>query len=147
MKAAAAPFIALMLFAAACASTKPVPITAGDICFHCRKMIIEPNMAAQVIGQTQHAFKFSSVGCLTDYLRDRPDENPRAIYVTDYSRGKMLAARGARYVKFTVDPRTNTTDYAAFRQEEEAEQFAAEHRSAVVTWNDVLQDRMGQHVH
>jgi copper chaperone NosL len=144
---ALAPFIGVLLFATACASSKPVPITAGDVCFHCRKMIVEPNMAAEVIGQTQHAFKFSSVGCLTEYLRDRPNENPRAIFVTDYSRGKMLAASKAHYVKFKVDQRTNAMDYAAFRESQDATQFAAQHSSGVVTWNDVIKDSTVLHVH
>jgi nitrous oxide reductase accessory protein NosL len=144
---ALASFIAVMLFASACSSTKPVPIKAGDVCFHCRQMIIDTKMATEVIGQTQHAFKFSSVGCLTEYLRDRPNENPRAIFVTDYPRGKMIAANGAKYVKFKVDQRTNAMDYAAFSETDDAQQFAAQHNSTVVPWGDVMKDNTVLHVH
>jgi copper chaperone NosL len=142
-----APFIAVMLVASACSSTTPVPIKAGDVCFHCRQMIIDTNMAAEVIGQTQHAFKFSSVGCLTEYLRDRPNDNPRAIFVTDYPRGKMIPASGARYVKFTVNQRTNAMDYAAFSESEAAQQFAQQHESTVLAWNDVMKDDSMLHAH
>jgi len=42
-------------------------------------------------------------------------EEARAIFVTDYTRGKMLPADDAYYVKMVVEPRTGAVDYAAFR--------------------------------
>jgi copper chaperone NosL len=136
-----APFLIVLLFVSACATTTPVPIRAGDICFHCRRTIADPALAAEVIAESQHAFKFASVGCLTEYLREHSSEDVRAIFVTDYTRGKMLPADDAYYVKMVVEPRTNAMDYAAFRSRENAVVFAQEHKQQVVEWEQVLGDQ------
>jgi nitrous oxide reductase accessory protein NosL len=139
----AAALLALAVVFTGCASVKPVPIRAGDVCFHCRQPISNIAMAAEVISDEGHAFKFSSVACLADYLRDHPDETLRATFVTDYPRGRMLSAQRAYYVKFTVDPRLSTVDFAAFRDEDAARAFAEQHRTTLVRWNDVLADDFG----
>jgi len=140
-----APILAWLLFVSACATTTPVTIRAGDICFHCRRTITDPALAAEVIAQSQHAFKFASVGCLTEYLREHSTEEARAIFVTDYTRGKMLPADDAYYVKMVVEPRTGAVDYAAFRSRENAVVFAQEHESQIVEWEQVLSDQGSGH--
>lgn len=136
-----APLVAWLLFVSACATTTPVAIRAGEVCFHCRRTITDPALAAEVISQSQHAFKFASVGCLTEYLREHSSEDVRAVLVTDYTRSKMLPADDAYYVKIVVEPRTGTTDYAAFRSRENAVVFAQEHQATVAEWEQVLGDQ------
>ncbi len=139
----AAPLVAFALMLTACSSARPVPIRAGDVCFHCRQTITDPSLAVEFISPAGQPFKFSSVGCLTEYLRDHPNETVKAIFVTDHARGKMLEADEAWYVKFPVVPRLNLYDYAAFREKAAAEQFAAKHQSQVVDWEAVRADRIG----
>jgi copper chaperone NosL len=131
------PVFALLVFASACASTSPVPIRAGDVCFHCRQTITDTKLAAEVISQSGHAFKFSSVGCLSDYLRDHPDEITRAVFVTDYNRGRLFPAQKAWFVKFEVNPAVKAEDYAAFRDKDDALAFAGTHHSELVEWEFV----------
>lgn len=134
-------FLALLLVMGACATTAPVAIRAGEVCFHCRRTITNPSLAAEVISESQHAFKFASVGCLTEYLREHPEEGVRAIFVTDFAKGKLLPADDAFFVKAEVDPRVKQVDYVAFRYEDAAQLFAREKGATVVDWGRVVQDR------
>jgi copper chaperone NosL len=143
----AALVLALTLLLSACASVTPVPIRAGDVCFHCRRTITDPTLAAEVISQQGHAFKFSSVVCMTEYLREHPDEAVRATFVTDHTRGRMMPAERAWFVEFEVDPRVNLTDFAAFRDEEAAAAFARQHESAKIDWAAVKVARMEHGAH
>jgi copper chaperone NosL len=142
-----APFLALMLLSAACASTTPVPVRSGDVCFHCRRTITEPKLATEMFDTTNHVYKFSSVACLTEYLRDHPTEQPKALFATDYSQGRMLSVEKAYYVKFLVDPQLKIEDYAAFRSQGDATEFASANKSAVIDWAAVSNDKELHHTH
>lgn len=133
----AAPVLAFAVLVSACASVSPVPIRAGDTCFHCRRTIAEPALAAEVISKEGRAFKFSSVGCMTAYLKEHTDETFKATFVTDYERGKMLTAEKAWFVEFEVDPRLKARDFAAFGSSGAATAFAAKHQGAPVGWEQV----------
>jgi copper chaperone NosL len=139
--------LSLVAMIGACASTSPVPIRAGDTCFHCRRAITDTRMAAEAISQGRRAYKFSSVGCLKQYLADHPDEQFLAIFVTDHAREKFVEVDKARFVKITVDSRTNATDYVAFRFSDAANAFADERGATVIGWQDVLRDANAVHAH
>lgn len=141
------PWLAWLLVASACASTSPVAIRAGEVCFHCRRTITDTAMAAEVISPAGYAFKFSSVACLSEYLREHPGEATRAVFVTDFAKGRLLDAEDALYVKALADARVGAQDYYAFRVREMAQEFAQRRGSVVVAWNDVLADRTLQHAH
>ena len=141
----AVPVFGALLLGVACATTSPVPIHAGDVCFNCRRTITDTQLAAEVIDDSAHAFKFSSVGCLTAYLRDHPQEGVKALFVTDYNAGKLFPAKDAHFVRFVVDPKVNALDYAAFRSESAAGAFAKEKRASVVRWDDARKDETITH--
>lgn len=143
----ATPWLAVLLLVSACASTSPVPIRSGDTCFHCRRTIVDTRMAAEAISPAQRAYKFSSVGCLKQYLHDHPGEEFKAFFVTDYAREKFVDAEKAHFVKFTVDQRTQATDYVAFRYKEAAVAFAEEQKGTIIAWEDVLADTGAVHAH
>lgn len=132
--------VLLMLLAGACASTKPVPIVAGDVCFHSRQMIVDTRYAAEIVTRSNHAFKFSSVGCLAEYVRAHPAENPGRVFVMDYDRGRLMLAADAHFVRFTEEQgRTTVERCAAFRDENAAKAFAADHHTSTVGWDLVFQ--------
>jgi hypothetical protein len=114
-----------------------VPIRAGDTCFHCRRTIVDTTLAAELISEEGHAFKFSSVGCLTEYLRDHPNEAVKATFVTDHARGRLVRAEKASFVKFTVDPKLGMVDFAAFASNEAARAFGSRHGTTPLDWSDV----------
>lgn len=130
----AAPLLTAALLMVACASVSPIPIRSGDVCFHCRRTIVDTSMAAEVISEQGHAFKFSSVVCLTDYLREHPDETVRAMFVTDHGRGRLMSPANAYYVRFVPEPMIGEVDFAAFRDKDDAAAFAAKHKTTPVDW-------------
>jgi copper chaperone NosL len=133
----AAPLLAVALLVSACASVSPIPIRAGDVCFHCRRTIVDPSLAAEVISDQGHAFKFSSVTCLTEYLREHPEEGVRATFVTDHARGRLFAAGDAYYVRFVSDPTIGQVDFAAYRDKAAASAFAAKNKTTPIDWAGV----------
>lgn len=143
----AAPVIALVLLSAACASTTPVAVRSGELCFHCRRTITEPKLATEMFDTTNHVYKFASVACLNEYLRDHPTEQPKALFATDYTSGHMLSVDKAYYVKFMVEPNLKVEDYAAFRGEDAATTFATTNKSKVIDWNGVSNDKELHHTH
>jgi hypothetical protein len=143
----AAILLPVLLVASACATATPVPIRAGDVCYHCRRPIARAELAAEIIVE-QHAFKLSSVACLVDYLREHQNDPIRAVFVTDYDSGRLFPAYKGYFVKFEVDPRLKTTDYAAFRTSQTAQAFAAPRKTTVSNWTQVQADQTpGQMAH
>jgi len=137
----------LMVGAMGCATAKPMAIREGEPCFHCRRPITQPELAAQILSQDQRSYQFSSVTCLVDYLRTHPGDPIKAMYATDYDRHKPLLVDEARYVAFKPNPQRHATEYAAFASPEAAQAFATAHSSAVVTWGDVYAVDAGHGTH
>lgn len=140
-----ASLLVLAVLVVGCASVKPIPISAGDVCFHCRRTITDPSLAAEIISNEGHAFKFSSVVCVTEYLRDHPNEGVRAVFVADHARNRLMEAEGAYYVPFKTPPPYTGTEFAAFRDLEKAKEFASLNHAAPTDWDGVVAAKM-EHV-
>jgi hypothetical protein len=142
-----APLLATVLLVSACASVAPLPIRSGDVCFNCRRTIVDTSLAAEIISPEGRAFKFNSVVCLSEYLRDHPNEQLREVFVTDHGRQKLLPADDAWFVKFETAPPARSTEFAAFRDKGVAQAFASENRSDIIDWAGVLQARVEHSSH
>ena len=127
----------LMIAIMGCATAKPLAIRAGEACFHCRKPISQPELAAQIIDHSQRSYQFSSVTCLVDYLKSHPGDPIKAMYATDYGRHKAVLVDEARFVAFKPNPQRRGIEYAAFLSGDAARAFAETHKSAVLTWGEV----------
>lgn len=140
--------LVLTLLAGACASTKPVPIVAGDVCFHSRQMIVDTRYAAEVVTRSNHAFKFSSIHCLAEYVRAHPDENPGRVFVMDYDRGRLMLAADAHFVRFSEPEGLRKVERcAAFRDEDAAKAFAAAHQTRMIGWDEAFNAPLGSSVY
>jgi catabolite regulation protein CreA len=127
-----------LLLAAGCSSAGPLPIQVGDLCFNCRRPIMDVHMAGEIITQNNQALKFKSAACMAKYIKANEDL-VKVVYVTDYTTGRMIKAASATFVPFvTVERYVKTTDYAAYYAREGASAFAAERNSTLMTWKDVL---------
>ena len=124
-----------VFFAGACSSVTPLPIHAGDLCFRCRRPIVDTRLAAQTIGGGL-ASNFRTPGCLAKYLADHPAE-VNIVFVTDYASGKMLLAQSAVFVP-TLDRDNGERDYIAFRDHAAANTEAMARQTSPVLWIDVL---------
>ena len=139
MRAVTIAFVALL--AAACSSAAPLPITGSDVCFNCRRPINDPSMAGEVITNTNQALKFKTTACMVRWLKENPEvaSTAKAVYVTDYTTGRIIKATTATFVPFVMVERyTKTADYIAFYAPENAATAAAEHKSTPVRWQQVL---------
>ena len=129
---------ALALAAASCTSFKPLPVQTGDVCFRCRRTIVEPKLAAEMIDSGGRAFKFRTAGCLATYLKQHPEETG-TIFVTDYPTGRMLKASSATFVPTVlVDGFQKTREFVAFNRSADAQAAAQREGSTPVDWEGVL---------
>lgn len=125
------------LVGASCGGIKPLEVNAGDLCYRCRRVILEPRMAAEMIDPSSLAFKFRTTGCLAKYLNDHPNEKG-TLFVTDFPSGRMMGPELATFVPMIVDENTNERDYRAFLRKSEADAFAKTTKTTPVDWKTVL---------
>jgi hypothetical protein len=124
--------VALVLVMSACSSVTPVSLRGGEVCYRCRRLILDTRVAAQTVGTM--ATNFKTAGCLAKYLAAHPEET-NAVFVTDYESGELIGASSAVFVP-TVDPNTGEHDFVAYRK---GAQAAAAKETSALAWADVLE--------
>ena len=127
---------AASLMAIAC-SARPVKIAAGDQCFRCRRIIADTRLAAETLGGSGLVSKFKAPGCMATYLAKNPPGKD-ALFVTDYTTGKMIPPERARFVELTVNRDTGERDFRAYLDSREADAAAMELHSTTTGWQGVL---------
>jgi nitrous oxide reductase accessory protein NosL len=124
---------------------KPVPISPGDLCFRCQRVIADRWVAAEVIGASRNEVgKFRTIRCMLTYLNSAlPRTN--TVFVTDDQTAKLIDANVATFVPVVIDEHTGLSgyglgvrDYVAFRSSEVAERFAARHGVKTMSWASVV---------
>ena len=128
---------ALSILAISCSSMKPVKIAQGDQCFRCRRAITDTHLAAETLGRSGLVSKFKAPGCLATYLAKNPPGDD-AIFVTDYTTGKMIAPERARYVPIVINRDTGERDFRAYLDSREADAAALEYQTTTTNWQAVL---------
>lgn len=132
--AVAAAFAALVTMS--CGSVAPVKIAAGEVCYRCRRVIVDARVAAEMMNGGL-ASKFRGPGCLAKYLADHPTETGR-LFVTDYDTGKLVPPSSVEFVSVIVNERTFERDYRAFLDPQSASRAAAALNTQPVSWETVL---------
>jgi hypothetical protein len=130
--------VVVVLALAACSSLRPLPIKAGETCFSCRQVIVEPKLAAEIIDANGHAYKFRTVECMAKYIASHPGEELAGVWVTDYNSGRFVAAGNATYVRGVIDEARMERNYFAFRSAPDAAKFAQDRASTAVDWAAVM---------
>ena len=90
------------LMLAACATGRPAPgnIRLGeDACAHCRMTIISLATAAQVVAPGAEPLLFDELGCLRDYLSEKPLASDAIAFVADHRTGEWLEAAHATFTR------------------------------------------------
>jgi len=136
-------FVVVVLALAACSSLRPLPIRAGETCFSCRQVIVEPKLAAEIIDANGHAYKFRTVECMAKYIANHPDEKLAGVWVTDYNSGRFVTASSATYVRGVIDESRMERNYFAFRSATEAAEFAKDRTATAVDWPAVVRRASG----
>jgi hypothetical protein len=125
----------------ACSGMQPVQISAGDVCFRCRRIINEPRVAAEVIDKDGRAFKFRTAGCMAKFLKANPNEQFAGIFATDYATGRLVKVTAVKFVPTLIgEGRDQAPDYVAYYADEGAADAARRANTTPVDWQKVLAD-------
>lgn len=134
---AATAYAAISLLAISCGSIRPVKIAAGDQCFRCRRIIADERVAAETLSRSGLVSKFKGAGCMATYLATHPPGDD-AIFVTDFTTGKMIAASRATFVPVIANRDTGEPDFRAYLDARDADRAAAELTTTTTGWQGVL---------
>lgn len=95
----AARVLAAVILLAGCAASRPAPavLQAGTPCSHCRMIVSDQRVAAQIVAPGEDPLFFDDIGCLTAFLREHPPGRDAAVYVADHASGAWIDAREAVY--------------------------------------------------
>ena len=134
-------FYALVIAATAmaCASIKPAPVQAGDLCLRCRRPIGDLRLAGEIIDNMRAPHPFRTSGCMAKYVKANTDSYT-AIFVTDHRTGRMLPASDAWFVPTeirTPDGKRSEPDYVAFGSRGDADAFR-QHGTPLLRWTQVV---------
>jgi NosL len=122
-----------------CSSVTPVAIRTGDLCEGCRRPIQNVKIAAEIVPPAGRLpLKFHTVSCLARYIHEHGDE-PGAVFVTDFDRGRMIQARSAIFVKSEIDENTKELDYYAFSDVASAVAFSKKSGGSATDWPSIVQ--------
>jgi copper chaperone NosL len=95
--------VLLVLATSACAARPPEPAALApgqDTCRHCRMVVSDPRLAAQLVAPGEEPAFFDDLGCLRDYLAAAPALPDRAaIFVADHRDGAWVPAPQAVYAR------------------------------------------------
>jgi hypothetical protein len=128
----------ILLVVLSCSSVTPVAIRSGDICEGCRRTIDNVKIAAEIVPPAGHLpLKFRTVSCLARYIHEHGNTDG-AVYVTDYTSGKLIQARSAVFVKSEIDEHTKVLDYYAFRDVKTAVAFKNKTGGSASDWPSIL---------
>ncbi len=88
--------------------SRAVPIVPGDTCHRCERVLADPFIGAEVVGEPGvGASKFRTIRCMLAHLREtRPEIS--AIYVVDSQTGKLVHVDQAVFVPVLISQSTNT---------------------------------------
>ena len=92
----------LMVFAAvalACGASRPAAaqLQPGTPCSHCRMIVSDANVAAQIAAPGEDPQFFDDIGCLAANLREHPLPAGAVAYVADHRTGVWVPAHEAVY--------------------------------------------------
>jgi copper chaperone NosL len=81
-------------------AARPAAIdTANDVCRHCRMVISDTRLAAQIVAPAEEPLMFDDIGCLRDYLVAGHVSRDRVAWVADHRTGEWVPARRAVYTR------------------------------------------------
>jgi hypothetical protein len=131
--------VALSAVLAGCAVPKPTNIVLGEACERCKRPIDNAKIAAEQVASNGLGLKFRTPHCMATWIAQQKAPVDGHYWVTDYQKGKWVAADRAKYVRVIVNPNTMERDFIAFGDGAAAEAAATANKSTVVAWNDVLE--------
>ncbi len=75
--------IALVVPGCGTREPKPIDIFPEDNCSYCRMAVSDQRFASEIIDTGGEAFKFDDIGCMLDFLKEKPEVQAQARFVKD----------------------------------------------------------------
>jgi nitrous oxide reductase accessory protein NosL len=131
-------FFMLVFIACGEAEIKPVDIAAEDVCTHCKMAISEKQFAAEIITPDGDALKFDDIGCMQDYLKEKPDTKIAAHFFVEYDTKQWLKGNGASFVKSKEITSPMGGGIIAFGNDTKAKTAAAEFSGQILSFTELM---------
>lgn len=133
-------FLFFLLFITNCGAPeiKPVDIAAEDVCTHCKMAISEKQFASEIITTDGDALKFDDIGCMQDYLKEKPDTKVAVHFFMNYETKTWLKGNAATFVKSKEITSPMGGGIIAFEHETKAKTAAAEFSGQIINFAELL---------
>lgn len=128
---------ALTFVACSEAEIKPVDIAAEDVCSHCKMAISEKQFAAEFITPDGDASKFDDIGCMLDYLKEKPDTKVAAHFFMDYETKQWVNGRAASFTKSAEITSPMSGGIIAFQDKAKAEAAATKYKGKTLNFEEL----------
>ena len=95
----------VLAVAGACAGGPPRPVeidTRNDACAHCRMIVSDVRLAAEIVRSGDEPVIFDDLGCLREHLAATTLPDDAVVYVADHRTGSWVNASAAVFTKTTV---------------------------------------------
>ena len=97
MKRFILPVVASLSLAGCSTASRPVDVSDGDSCAHCRMKVSTPRLAAQIAEPGEEPLFYDDIGCLAKALAAvRPGD---FVYVADHRTGEWVRAADAVFTR------------------------------------------------
>lgn len=132
-------FLLLALLFTACreAEIKPVDLAAEDVCTHCKMAISEKQFAAEFIRLDGDASKFDDIGCMMDYLKEKPDTKVAAYFFMDYETKNWVKGNNASFAKSDEITSPMSGGIIAFQDKTKAEAAATKYKGKTLSFEEL----------
>ena len=132
--------VLFFIFLTACrtAEIKPVDIDAEDVCTHCKMAISEKQFASELITPDGDALKFDDIGCLLDYLKEKPNTNVAAHFFMDYETKQWVKGRDASFAKSDEITSPMSGGIIAFQDKTKAEAGATKYKGKTLSFTELV---------
>ncbi|MCZ2247237.1 MAG: nitrous oxide reductase accessory protein NosL [Bacteroidia bacterium] len=137
-KTAATMLVAVgMLGFSACSSSGPSPIKLNsDKCDFCSMAISDGHFGAELITKKGRVYKFDDLKCMLDYTNEKSSTEISSFYVHNYlAENTLIDATLAFYVQNEDLRSPMGGNWAAFENEQLANDYASKISASVVQWD------------
>jgi copper chaperone NosL len=131
--------VLIVLTFAACGGTeiKPVEIAVEDMCAHCKMAISEKQFVGEIINQDGDALKFDDIGCMLDYLKEKPETKVAAYFFVDYETKNWVEGDKTIFVKSDEITSPMSGGLIAFNDKTQAEATAAKFKGKILNLQEL----------
>jgi copper chaperone NosL len=110
-----------------------------DTCAYCKMNISEGHFASEMTTKKGRVFKFDDISCLIEFKKENPDKEARNHYVHYYpGNNELIPAEPAFYIKGGTLRSPMAGNIAAFKTQQEANEYMQKHQAEQTDWNTLI---------